>query len=73
MVFTYEDKLKLKEEIIKLTKYDWINIYNDILKKNNESYTTNSSGLFFDLINISNESLDMIKKYIDNQKSNKVH
>ena len=69
MIFTYEDKLKLKEEIINLTKYDWINIYNDILKKNGESYTTNSSGLFFDLINISNESLNMIKDYIDNQKS----
>ena len=70
MVFTYEDKMKLKEDIIKLSKYDWINIYNDILKKNDESYTINNAGLFFDLINISNQSLDMIKNYINNQKTN---
>ena len=67
MVFTYQDKLALKEEIITLTKHDWFQIY-IILKNNNEKITTNKSGLFFDLINISNESLDLIKAYMDNQK-----
>jgi len=65
MVFTYEDKMKLKEEIIKLTRHDWFQIY-IILKNNTESFTTNNAGLFFDLINISNDSLELIKKYIDN-------
>lgn len=73
MIFTYEDKQKIKEEIIKLTPDDWWNIYRDILERNNEPYTTNDSGLFIDLINISNKSLNMIKKYIDNIKTNKVN
>ena len=71
MVFTYQDKLALKEAIVKLTKHDWFQIY-IILKNNNESFTTNNSGLFFDLINVSNESLDLIKAYIDNQQKNHI-
>ena len=51
MVFTYQDKLNLKEDIVTLTKHDWFQIY-IILKNNKESFTTNNSGLFFDLINI---------------------
>jgi hypothetical protein len=70
MIFTYEDKEKLKEDIILLTPNDWWNIYRDIIKKNNEPHTINNSGLFFDLINVSNESLTMIKQYIDNIKQN---
>ena len=65
MVFTYQDKTDLKEQIITLNKHDWFQIY-VILKNNKESFTTNNSGLFFDLINVSNESLDLIKEYIDN-------
>ena len=67
MVFTYQDKLALKEEIVTLTKHDWFQIY-VILKNNKEAFTTNNSGLFFDLINISNDSLNLIKAYMDNQK-----
>lgn len=69
MFFTYEDKLKLKEEILKLSKNDWWNIYNNILLKKNEPVTVNSSGLLFDLINISNESLSLINNYINNINS----
>ena len=65
MIFTFEDKEKIKEEIMKLALNDWWYIYNDILKKNDEIVTINNSGLFFDLINISNKSLTMIKEYID--------
>jgi hypothetical protein len=68
--FTYEDKLKLKEEILKLNKNDWWNIYNNILEKNKEPITINKSGLLFDLINISNKSLNLIKDYIDNINKN---
>lgn len=67
MIFTYQDKMDLKDKIIKLTKHDWFQIY-VILKNNKESFTTNNSGLFFDLINVSNESLDLIRNYIDNLK-----
>ena len=68
MIFNYQDKLKLKEEIIKLNSHDWFQMY-IILKNNGESFTTNNSGLFFDLINISNDSLVLIKNYIDNLKN----
>ena len=67
MIFNYQDKLKLKEEIIKLSSHDWFQIY-IVLKNNKESFTTNNSGLFFDLINVSNDSLVLIKNYIDNLK-----
>ena len=67
MIFNYQDKLKLKEDLIKLSKYDWFQIY-IILKNNNEQFTTNNSGLFFDMINISNDSLVLIKNYMDNLK-----
>ena len=67
MIFNYNDKMKLKEEIIKLNKHDWFQIY-IILKNNKESFTTNNSGLFFDLINISNDSLELVKNYIENLK-----
>ncbi len=68
MIFNYQDKLKLKEEIIKLNSHDWFQIY-IILKNNKNSFTTNNSGLFFDLINISNDSLVLIKNYINNLKN----
>ena len=67
MIFNYQDKIDLKEKIIKLTKHDWFQIY-IILKNNKESFTTNNSGLFFDLINVSNDSLYLIQNYIDNLK-----
>ena len=65
MIFTYGDKLKLKEQIDLLSKYDWIQIYY-ILKNKEETFTINKNGLLFDLINISNDSLNLIKNYIDN-------
>ena len=68
MIFNYQDKLKLKEEIIKLSSHDWFQIY-IILKNNKESFTTNNSGLFFDLINVSNNSLVLVKNYVDNLKN----
>jgi hypothetical protein len=66
MLFTYQDKLVLKENIEKLTENEWIQIYY-ILKNNNESITINTNGVFFDLINISNKSLTKIKEMINNK------
>lgn len=69
MVFTYQDKVDLKENILKLSEQDWFQVY-IILKNNKESFTINENGLLFDLINISNNSLDLIKNYIENLKNN---
>ena len=65
MLFNYKEKLKIKNKIDKLTEDEWIQIFY-ILKNNNESYTINKNGLFFDLINITNSTLEKIKNYIDN-------
>lgn len=70
MLFTYNDKLKLKDDIKNLSKYDWIQIYN-ILKSNKEIFTINNNGLLFDLINISNDSLNKIKIHIENLNNTK--
>ena len=66
MIFNYQDKVKIKDDLLKLTKFDWFQIYL-ILINNKEQITTTNSGLFFDLINISNDSLELIKNYIDNK------
>lgn len=69
MFYTYQDKMNLKEEIESLSKDDWYQIYL-ILKKSEEKITVNNNGILFDLINISNNTLAEIRKYLDN-KSNK--
>jgi hypothetical protein len=63
MLFTYEDKDKLKKKLEKLNNIQSIYLYN-ILKKNNEKYTINDNGLFFDLLDISNKSLKEIIKFL---------
>jgi hypothetical protein len=69
MVFTYQDKVDIKGNILKLSEQDWFQVY-IILKNNKESFTINENGLLFDLINISNKSLNLIKNYIENLKNN---
>jgi hypothetical protein len=64
MFFTYQDKVSLKKKIEKLNNLQSIYIYN-ILKKNNEKYTINDNGLFFDLLDISNKSLEEIVYFLD--------
>ena len=65
MIFDYQEKIKLKNSIIDLSEDEWIHIFY-IIKNNKEQYTVNKNGLFFDLINISNDTLTKIKHYIDN-------
>lgn len=65
MIFTFEEKVVLMESIKRLTVDDWYNIYN-ILKNNKEAMTIKNEEILIDLKNISNNSLEQIKKYIDN-------
>jgi len=64
MFFTYNDKESLKKKIEKLNNLQSIYIYN-ILKKNNEKFTINDNGLFFDLLDISNKSLEEIVCFLE--------
>jgi hypothetical protein len=64
MFFTFQDKESLKKKIEKLNNLQSIYIYN-ILKKNNEKYTINDNGLFFDLLDISNNSLEEIVYFLE--------
>jgi len=64
MIYTYNDKIKIKSQIEKLSYNDWIQIYL-ILKNEKENFTINKNGLLFDLINISNSTLDKINNYIN--------
>lgn len=64
MIYTLQDKNEIKIKLEKLNNFNSIYIFN-ILKKNNEKYTVNSNGLFFDLLEISNKSIREIEKYLD--------
>jgi len=69
MLYTYEDKNKIKQDLEKLNNFNSIYIFN-ILKKNNEKYTVNSNGLFFDLLEISNQSIKEIEEYLKELNKN---
>ena len=66
-IYTFNDKKDIKDKLEKLNSFTSIYIFN-ILKKNNEKYTINSNGLFFDLLEISNKSIEEIQNYIKNLK-----
>lgn len=71
MFYTFNDKNIIKEKLEKLNNFNSIYIFN-ILKKNDEKYTINTNGLFFDLLEISNKSIKEIEDYLnDLQKKNK--
>lgn len=62
-IYTFNDKSEIKTQLEKLNSFNSIYIFN-ILKKNNEKYTVNTNGLFFDLLEISNKSIGEIEKYL---------
>jgi hypothetical protein len=64
MFFTYQDKESLKKKIEKLNNLQSIYVYN-ILKKNKEKFTVNVNGLFFDLLDVSNKSLEEIVFFLN--------
>lgn len=62
-IYTFKDKNEIKNKLEKLNNFNSIYIFN-ILKKNNEKYTINTNGLFFDLLEISNKSIGEIEQYL---------
>ena len=60
----YEERSKLREDILKLKPTHWTSICTGILIPNNENITINKSGVHFCLMSISNESIDKIKRFI---------
>ena len=64
MVFTYDER-KIVFELMKLlVKPEQEEIFR-IIRKEKESYTENSNGIFFDLSIISDETYNQIKSYLD--------
>lgn len=66
MFFTIEEKHAISERISNSSKKDQLHIF-FILKSNMENFTYNKNGVFFDLIETSNKSLEQIKNYLDTQ------
>lgn len=65
----YQANLELKKQILALTKDDWKSICTCILIPNNESITISKGGVFFCLMNISDNSILKIKEYINHKKN----
>ena len=69
MSLTYEQKLKLRQEILSLSPDDWKSICSIILIPNNENLTVNENGVYFCLNNISNKSIQSIINYIQHRNN----
>lgn len=59
----YEERKHLNELIQQLVKPEFEEIYR-ILKRNKENITENNNGIFFDFIEISDDTCSQIKKFI---------
>jgi len=61
-IYTYKDKLWLYEQMKTPTEDDsrYILMY---LKKNDETYTENRNGIFFDLERLSDRTIDALMMY----------
>lgn len=64
----YNEMKKMKKEILKLNKTDWESICKSILLPSNEKITITKRGVFFCLLNISEESINKINSYIRHKK-----
>lgn len=65
------DKKKLEKDIKKLDKHEYIEILN-LLKKNNQKYSQNSKGIFFNLKYINDKTIIEMIQFIDFCKKNRV-
>ena len=65
------DKKKLERDIKKLDKHEYIEILN-IMKKNNQRYSENSKGIFFNLKYINDRAIEEMMQFIEFCKKNKV-
>jgi choline kinase len=59
----YEKRKVLFENLKMLATSEYEEIFR-ILKRNNESYTENSNGIFFDVMNIKNETYSDMEKFM---------
>ena len=62
--------LKIKEKINFLNKNEYYEIYK-IIKKNNETFSSNKNGIMFDLLKIKEETIEKINnflKYLNDKK-----
>jgi hypothetical protein len=64
MTTTYEERKKVFENIKVLVKTEQEEVFR-IIRKTKENYTENSNGIFFDLANISDETFNQIKEYLE--------
>lgn len=60
----YEKRKVLFENLKMLVTSEYEEIFR-ILKRNNESYTENSNGIFFDVMTIKNETFTDMEKFMD--------
>jgi len=63
------EKKKLEKDIKKLDKHEYIEILN-IIKKNNQHYSQNSKGIFFNLKYINEKTIKDMIKFIEFCKKN---
>lgn len=54
----------LKNEILKMTEIEWINIYN-LIKDNNIPFTKNNNGVFVNMSDLTEPCIEKIKSIID--------
>lgn len=66
----YYEKVSIKDRIDKLTKEGKIEILR-IISKNNEVYSENKNGIFFDITKLSNSTLLKIDEFLLFSETNK--
>jgi hypothetical protein len=69
MFFTVEEKTTIHDRINACSTNDQVHIFY-ILKSNEEKYSYNNNGIFFDLIETSNKTIEQIKTFLDSKKFN---
>lgn len=58
----------LKNEILRMTSIEWINIFN-IIKENNVPFTKNNNGVFVNMSDLNETTIDSINKIINYYKT----
>lgn len=70
--YDYNERIKLKKDILNLSHTEWKDICSCILIPNNENITINRNCTVFDLMSVSDKSIIQIKKYINHTKNVKL-
>jgi hypothetical protein len=61
---SYEKRKQLFENLKMLVASEYEEFYR-ILKRNNEQYTENSNGIFFDVMNLKDETFAEMEKFME--------